>query len=197
MHGSRSSPAAPARTSAVRQPDAGADGIRVSRPPTPLTKVYDFSGTLGGPIVSDRSGISSTRTRGGSTRESANVYYNLNAGDPAQWLYAPDFEPAGVLGSDVRERERPRHLAGDAAQQDQRLLGRAVAVPHLHGRHAGPVGAAARLAGSRRRPRPAARRDASDVVVTGHDPAARRGGLRRHVLRRRQLRARRRIRRAT
>jgi hypothetical protein len=27
---------------------------------------------------------------GGSTRESANVYYNLNAGDPTRWLYAPD-----------------------------------------------------------------------------------------------------------
>ena len=28
--------------------------------------------------------------RGGSTTESTNVYYNLNAGDPAKWSYAPD-----------------------------------------------------------------------------------------------------------
>ena len=27
---------------------------------------------------------------GGSTKESASVYYNLNAGDPSKWLYAPD-----------------------------------------------------------------------------------------------------------
>ena len=62
---------------------------------TPLTRVYDVSGAFGGPIVQGpRSGISSTAHVGGSTRESANVYYNLNAGDPAKWLYAPDFEPA-------------------------------------------------------------------------------------------------------
>jgi hypothetical protein len=58
---------------------------------TPLTRVYDFSGTLGGPIVRDRLWYFVNAHTGGSTRENATVYYNLNAGDPARWLYAPDF----------------------------------------------------------------------------------------------------------
>ena len=57
---------------------------------TPLTKVYDVSGTVGGPIVTDRLWYFVNGHTGGSTRESANVYYNLNAGDPNRWLYAPD-----------------------------------------------------------------------------------------------------------
>jgi hypothetical protein len=57
---------------------------------TPLTRVYDLSGTLGGPIVHDRLWYFVNAHSGGSTRESANVFYNLNAGDPARWLYAPD-----------------------------------------------------------------------------------------------------------
>jgi hypothetical protein len=58
---------------------------------TPLSRVYDFSGTLGGPIVRDRLWYFVNAHTGGSTRDSARVYYNLNAGDPAKWLYAPDF----------------------------------------------------------------------------------------------------------
>ena len=57
---------------------------------SPLTKVYDVSGTLGGPVVADRLWYFVTAHRGGSTTESSNVYYNLNAGDPTKWLYAPD-----------------------------------------------------------------------------------------------------------
>jgi hypothetical protein len=58
---------------------------------SPLSKVYDISGTAGGPIVGDRAWYFLTAHRGGSTTESTNVYYNLNAGDPTKWLYAPDF----------------------------------------------------------------------------------------------------------
>src|SRR5678815_4946151 len=57
---------------------------------SPLSKVYDISGTIGGPIARDRVWYFGTAHRGGSTTESTNVYYNLNAGDPAKWLYAPD-----------------------------------------------------------------------------------------------------------
>ncbi len=56
----------------------------------PLAKVYDVSGTVGGPMVTDRLWYFVTGHAGGITRESANVYYNLNAGDPNQWLYVPD-----------------------------------------------------------------------------------------------------------
>ena len=57
---------------------------------SPLSKVYDISGTIGGPIARDRLWYFATAHRGGSTTESTNVYYNLNAGDPAKWSYAPD-----------------------------------------------------------------------------------------------------------
>jgi hypothetical protein len=57
---------------------------------TPLAKVYDISGTVGGPIRVDRAWFFGAGHVGGSTRESANVYYNHNAGNPAAWLYAPD-----------------------------------------------------------------------------------------------------------
>jgi hypothetical protein len=58
---------------------------------SPLSKVYDISGTAGGPIARDRAWYFMTAHRGGSTMESTNVFYNLNAGDPTKWLYAPDF----------------------------------------------------------------------------------------------------------
>ena len=58
--------------------------------PSPLSKVYDVSGTIGGPIATDRVWYFVTAHRGGSTTDSTNVFYNLNAGDPAKWLYAPD-----------------------------------------------------------------------------------------------------------
>jgi hypothetical protein len=57
---------------------------------SPLTRVYDVSGTSGGPIVRDRLWYFVNAHAGGSTKESTNVYYNLNAGDPSSWLYVPD-----------------------------------------------------------------------------------------------------------
>jgi hypothetical protein len=57
---------------------------------TPLIKVYDVSGTLGGPIRKDRAWYFVNAHVGGSTKESANIYYNLNAAKPTKWLYAPD-----------------------------------------------------------------------------------------------------------
>jgi hypothetical protein len=57
---------------------------------SPLRKVYDVSGTAGGPIVRDGAWYFLAAHRGGSTTDSPNVYYNVNAGDPTKWLYAPD-----------------------------------------------------------------------------------------------------------
>jgi hypothetical protein len=57
----------------------------------PLVKVYDVTGIIDGPIVRDRLWYVVTGHRGGSTRESLNVFYNLNAGDPSEWRYAADF----------------------------------------------------------------------------------------------------------
>ena len=59
-------------------------------PITPLSRVYDVSGTFGGPISRDRVWFAVTGHTGGSTREAPNVFYNLNAGDASKFLYAPD-----------------------------------------------------------------------------------------------------------
>ena len=90
---------------------------------SPLSKVYDVSGTIGGPIARDRLWYFATAHRGGSTTDSTNVYYNLNAGDPAKWSVCTRREPESVLGPPLRERQRACHVADDPAPQGQRLLG--------------------------------------------------------------------------
>ena len=67
--------------------DLSASGVMA---PTPFTHVYDISATFGGPIVTDRLWYFLTAHSGGTTRQSTNVFYNLNAGNPNAWLYAPD-----------------------------------------------------------------------------------------------------------
>src|SRR6185503_8917968 len=63
--------------------------------PTPFTKVYDLNGAFGGPIKKDRVWYFVNARTQGSTRTVANIYYNLNAGDPTKWMYAPDLsQPA-------------------------------------------------------------------------------------------------------
>jgi hypothetical protein len=56
----------------------------------PLTKVYDINGAVGGPIAKDRVWFFVNARTQGNTRQIALVDYNLNAGDPTKWLYAPD-----------------------------------------------------------------------------------------------------------
>ncbi len=57
---------------------------------TPLTKVYDFSATAGGPVRKDWAWYFVNAHSGGSTKQSPNVYHNQNAADPSKWLYRPD-----------------------------------------------------------------------------------------------------------
>jgi hypothetical protein len=58
--------------------------------PTPLSGVYDVSGSLGGPMLKDRLWYFVSALAGGNTREVPNVFYNHNAGDATKWLYVPD-----------------------------------------------------------------------------------------------------------
>jgi hypothetical protein len=57
--------------------------------PTPLTKIYDVNGAIGGPVVKDRLWYFATARSQGSTRVNANQFFNANAGDPTKWLFAP------------------------------------------------------------------------------------------------------------
>ena len=115
----------------------------------PLTEVYDVSGTFGGPIAADRLWYFVNGHVGGSRRDSSNVYYNLNAGDPSKWLYAPDSSRREYSDRTFEDGERAADVADDAAPEDQRLWDPSVAVPHVHGRDARSLRAAARLARGR------------------------------------------------
>ena len=98
-------------------------------------------------------------------------------------------EQAGILRPHVGEHQRAPDVAGDAAQQDRRLLGRAVGVPEVRGQYDRHHDSAGRLArGERPEPDAAASRAAGDVDIAGDQPAAARRRLRRHVLRVGQLR---------
>jgi len=63
--------------------------------PTPLTKIYDVNGAVGGPIMRDKLWYFATARTQGSTRVNANQFVNLNAGDATKWLYAPDLNDPG------------------------------------------------------------------------------------------------------
>jgi Carboxypeptidase regulatory-like domain len=62
---------------------------------TPISKVYDLNGATGGPIKKDRIWFFVNARTQGSTRVTANQFYNLNAGDATKWLYAPDSSRPG------------------------------------------------------------------------------------------------------
>ena len=84
-----------------------------STAPTPLTEGVR---RIGDARRSDREGSAVVfrqwRTPAAARRTSANVYYNLNAGDPDEVAVCARPQPPRVLGPDVRERQRPPHLAG-------------------------------------------------------------------------------------
>ena len=86
-------------------------------------------------------------------------------------------DPAGVQRQDLAEHQRPHHRAGDAAQQGQRLLGRAAGLQELRERRQlrqrHDVARRQRL----RRPAPDAL-PAGDVDLAGQQQAAARGRLR-------------------
>jgi hypothetical protein len=67
-------------------------GLRAA---TPLTGLYDLSGSWGGPISRDRLWYFANARTQGNKRVNANQFYNLNAGDPTKWLYAPDYDRPG------------------------------------------------------------------------------------------------------
>ena len=57
---------------------------------TPLRKVYDLNGSVGGPIVRDRVWYFVQARTQGQKRDIPNLFYNVAAGDPSRWDYQPD-----------------------------------------------------------------------------------------------------------
>jgi len=58
--------------------------------PTPVTRVYDVNTAVGGPIVRDRLWYYLSLRWQGRRQNTQNVFYNMNAGDPSSFVYAPD-----------------------------------------------------------------------------------------------------------
>jgi hypothetical protein len=58
--------------------------------PTPVTRVYDVNTAVGGPIVEDRLWYYVSLRWQGRRQNTQNVFYNMNAGDPSSFIYAPD-----------------------------------------------------------------------------------------------------------
>jgi hypothetical protein len=79
-------------TGSKLQSDNLTDDLRAQGLPaaTPLSDVYDVSGTFGGPLRKDRAWYFLNAHTGGSRRNMANIHYNLNVGNPGSWRYSPD-----------------------------------------------------------------------------------------------------------
>ena len=126
---------------------------------------------------------------GGSTKDSASVYYNLNAGDPNRWLYSPDvsrreysdrtFENASAR---LTWQATPRSKVSgfwDAQSLCRTCTGATAGQPEPARVSPEAVGVLAR------------RLDVTQATWSSPiEPADCRGRLQRHLLRRRQLRAR-------
>jgi hypothetical protein len=75
--------------------------------PTPVYHVYDVNGSVGGPIMKDKLWYyMSVRTQG-QRQDTQNVYYNLNAGKPNNFIYAPDLTKS-ALSDRMWENYTPR-----------------------------------------------------------------------------------------
>jgi hypothetical protein len=80
--------------SKAMQSDNYTDELRLlgAGAPNPTYHVYDVNVAVGGPILRDKLWYFMSVRRQGSRRNILNVYYNNNAGLPAQFYYAPDFD---------------------------------------------------------------------------------------------------------
>src|SRR5215203_1438948 len=61
-------------------------GVTASR----FRRLYEVSGTWGGPMLKDRLWSFVTGQVSGTLKDTPNLYFNRNAGNPASWLYEPD-----------------------------------------------------------------------------------------------------------
>jgi hypothetical protein len=67
--------------------------------PNKLKEAYDYNGSGGGPIVKDKLWFFGSLRRQLNQTYQAGLYYNLNAGDPTKWSYAPDLSNQAYLST--------------------------------------------------------------------------------------------------
>ena len=110
-------------------PSLRAQGVTAA---TPLSRVYDVSGTIGGPLQKDRLWYFVNAHVGGSTKDSANVYYNRNAADASKWLYSPDVNRREYSDRTYENASGRVTWQTDAPQQGHGFLGRAGPLPDVY-----------------------------------------------------------------
>ena len=143
-----------------------------------INKLWDVNPSVGGPIIRDKLWFFGTYRYQNSRQNVASMWVNKNAGNPNVVDVRPGFRPAGDRRRHVEERFGADHLAGDAAQQDQRLDERPVLVHQLHHgrrRHGAWLRCDEELArGNSDERKPPEQSDAAGLDLAGHlAPAAR------------------------
>ena len=94
--------------------------------PSELLKVYDVNPMGGGRIIRDKLWFYLTYREWGADNTVPGMWVNKNAGNPNAWTVDFDMSQQAFADSQESERDRAPHVAGDAAQQDQPPLVRAV-----------------------------------------------------------------------
>ena len=121
------------RRHAEQQPERRAQGLEGSRP-SPLIKSYDLSGAVGGPIRQGSRLVLRHGARPGQLGLHHEHVLQQERRRPEQVALRSRLLAAGVQRQDLAERQRSHHHAGHAAQQAERLLGRAERLRELRER---------------------------------------------------------------
>ena len=184
----RSSAAAPATSlqgTTTHRTSRIADCERPTASRRPTTSIPP----VGGPIVRARLWFFTSGRWVKNANYVGGMFYNRNAVNPASWTYDPDTDRRGVLRRVTTESQRPPDVAGDAEEQDQRLLRQSEPLPVSE-----PVGDDCAGSDLARRGRQPALQPARHAVVrldgAVDQPAARRSAIG-HAPRELHLRSRR------
>ena len=81
------------------------------RAPNALSRIWDTSLAIGGPISRDRLWFFAATRYQGNHRLVGGMFRNRNAGDLNAWTYVPDESHQAKADSTLEERERAAHLA--------------------------------------------------------------------------------------
>lgn len=107
---------ATATNSSWRQDNISDDLIVRGLPePNGLKRMYDINPSVGGPLLRNRLWFYSSARWQESSEYVAGVYENANAGDPTQFLLAPDLSRRGVFF--IKQRSGNTRLTWQAAQR--------------------------------------------------------------------------------